>query len=669
MQLPRWLESALGVCQRRKPPVEEDVTPFWELPSKPSVEVEEEKPDQSFEQANHLKDEGKDKFAKGETNEAMEHWVHALDALCAPPKPAEDGEEGAPAPPPVNPFKPPVLSDDPKVKELRISLLLNLALGHKKLKQWRYEISYCDEALHDEPANKKALFLKADALGELCSWKEAEETVAKLEEIGDEGKVFARQKRQEWRTRRKAADAKEKKMWSGALADAKAAPAPPEPAEPIIDATATVDPAVALEIKKLKATLAALKGMAKELQDADLILATQKKLDQKLLLVSSASTPQPPEAEPAKAQVLEKWVLPKVSQMSVFDLRRKGVEWDESEDFSDAVWKDGLGRREALYYQQRALPLTLLSGAVLAEIDFQSEVIVHCLLDGNTAPFAQPHDWASFLRRVPHVKTLTIVYIDIGLVGEDPSGAPIMPYGTLLRPTEEGRVGDRVARAARFLGTYKEFLGHCRELPGLVVPHIALWADVALYGFNDEDLGIRLEAYKLLTAAGVPSVFTYGGEIAEPGGPQIVPRVEDSGSLSLAILGVGLRPRMMASWHWNRFVVPLDRGEHGILAAHALIGVAKAGKLAVDKLPSAATIKKAMKDRGMAVAPCKLPKAPMARDMAAEKLKRAQWEAFCRKMKEAGRPSGPNVSLEERNRQAMEFYQFCGAGEGLGGGA
>jgi hypothetical protein len=263
---------------------------------------------------------------------------------------------------------------------------------------------------------------------------------------------------------------------------------------------------------------------------------------------------------------------------------------------------------------------------------------------------------------MPHVKILTVVYIDIGAVGEEPGGMPPqMPYGTLLRPTEEGRVGDRIARAARFLGTYSEFQAHCRELPGLVTPHVALWADVPLYGFNDDDLGTRLEAYKLLSSAGTPSIFTMGGEIAEPGGPPVPPRFDESSLVSLAILGIGLRPRMIAQWHWNRFVVPLDRGEQGILAAHAMVGVTKPGK---GSVPSAPTVKKALKDRGVAAKPSKLPKFPGPHDIEAEKLRRQQWDAFCRKMREAGRAVGPKVTDEERNRQAMEFYQFCGMGGG-----
>mmetsp|Transcript_147350 Transcript_147350/g.274586 ORF Transcript_147350/g.274586 Transcript_147350/m.274586 type:complete len:607 (+) Transcript_147350:199-2019(+) len=598
MSPPRWIENILALCAKRRPqqPVEEE-TPFWEeQDAKKAEQVVDEKPDPppGFDQANHLKDEGKDKFARGDVKEAMECWVHALDALCLPP-PRPEGEESAPAPL----LAPPEINNDAQVKELRITLLLNLALGHKKLRQWRHALTYCDEVLLEEQENVKALYRKADALGELCEWREAEETAAKLEETTEEGKKLAQQKREEWRRRRKAADGKEKKMWSAALADAKAKPAAP-------------------------------------VEKVETVVETPPKVPKK--------------------EVLETWTVPKVDQMSVFDLRRKGVDWEESKDFDNAVWRDGLGRRDAKFYQQHALPLTLIGASVLAEIDFQSELVVHCILDGNTAPFAQPHDWSSVLRRLPHIRSMTVVYIDIGMVGEDPSGAPpSMPYGALLRPTVEGQVGDRVARAARFLGTYKEFREHCRELPGLVVPHVALWADVPLYGFNDEDLSVRLEAFQMLSAAGVLSVFTQGAEIPEPGGPPITPRLDDSGTVSLAVISLGLRARMAASWHWNRFVVPLERGEYGILAAHALVGVMKPCKTS----PSPAAVKKMLKDRGVAVAAYRLPRTASP-ELEAERLRRKQWEAFTQKMKQAGRPVGPNASLEERNRQAMEFYQFCG---------
>jgi len=457
--------------------------------------------------------------------------------------------------------------------------------------------------LEEQPNNVKALFRKADALGELCEWRDADTVAALLESTGEEGRKLVAQKRDEWRRRKKAADGKQKKMWSAALSEGP------------------------------KKTTENAKENAKE-----------------------TAKPMPTKC----AEVIERWTAPKVLPMSIFDLRKKGIKWDEKEDFEDSVWRDGLGRREATFYQKQALPLTLLAAGALAELDFQAELVVHCLLDGNTAPFAQPHDWSCFLRRCPAVRSLTVVYVDIGAVADISGESPdSMPYGTLLRPTEEGRVGDRVARSARFLGTYKEFQEHCKELPGLVVPQVALWADVPLYGLNDDDFAVRLEAFQLLASAGVPSVMTQAGEVQEPGGPPITLRLDDQASLSLAVLGVGLAARMLAGWCWNRFVVPLDRGGHGIFAAHALVGIvrpdARSGRTAVA--PSA--VKKALQQRGINPEPMRPPR-HAGQHEELEKIRRQQWDSFCRKLEEAGRPIGPHVSAEERNRQAMEFYQFCG---------
>ena len=41
-------------------------------------------------------------------------------------------------------------------------------------------------------------------------------------------------------------------------------------------------------------------------------------------------------------------------------------------------------------------------------------------------------------------------------------------------------------------------------------------------------------------------------------------------------------------------------------------------------------------------------------------VRKEQWIAFTKRLKDAGRPIGPAASAEERNRQAYEFYQFCG---------
>lgn len=598
-------------CSRRRADekvafgVKEEETPFWEHPTVKSNEnIDERKDPPGYKQAALLKEEGNAKFARGDASsveEAMESWVHALDSLCMPPDRPEEDDSG------------PDPADDALVQELRVSVLLNLAAGHRKQKQWRSAVSYCDEVLADQPANAKALFRRADSLGELCEWEAAEKAAALLEATGEEGLRLASQRRQEWRRRQKVADGKQKKMWSAALADAKAAPkAGAKAGTSGADGTAGTEPA---------------KG------DGGKALA-------------------------------EPWVTPKVSQMSVFDLRCSHVKWDEKEDFDDKIWKLSLGRRDAAFYQKKALPLTLLAASALAELELPEALIVHCLLDGNMAPFVQPHDWSAFLQRAPAVKNLMVVYIDLGAVGDiSAGGPPQMPYGTLLRPTEEGRSGDRVALCARFLGTYKEFHDHCKDLPGLVKPHLAFWADVPLYGFHDDDLGVRLEALNLLTAAGVPSIVTQGGEVQEPGAPSFTMKLDEAANLSCAILRVGLSARTVASWHWNRFVVPLDRGEYGIVAAHAVVGVVRLPKTAAKPCPS--SVRRALKARDVTPAPFRMA-TPGASEKEFERVRKKQWEAFSRKLVAEGRPAGPAATEEERNRQAMEFYQFCGMNDAAG---
>jgi len=236
-----------------------------------------------------------------------------------------------------------------------------------------------------------------------------------------------------------------------------------------------------------------------------------------------------------------------------------------------------------------------------------------------------------------------------------------MPYGTLLRPTEEGRVGDRVARAARFLGTYREFKDHCLDLPGLVKPHVALWADVPLYGFGEGDFATRLEAFELLEASGVPSVITQGGEVPLRGGPPMTMRADEQASLTMAIVGVGLGAAMAGGWVWNRFVVPIDRGSHGVLAGHALLGTIKPSAKRSSPLKPA-SVKDALIQRGVTPVPCRLREHPQ-HNGELERLRRKQWEAFMQKLRQEGRPVGPDAGEEEQQRQSMEFYQFCGMAE------
>eukprot|EP00439_Symbiodinium_sp_Y106_P057906 s4526_g8.t1 len=277
-----------------------------------------------YEQADHLKGQGKDKFARGEVNEAITCWLQALDSI--PPPSGTRGLLGI-----LQGSKPAEVEEkeDGRVLKMRVALLLNLALAHMRLKKFRQAVGFCDEALFDEPGNTKALYRKADALGELCDWHEAEEAAVKLQESGEEGTKLATQKREEWKRRRRQADDKQKKMWSAALDKEKAVPE---------------------QLPEVK-------------QSAQ------------------------------KAEIEEAWCTPKIQMMRPFDLRTKKIDWEEGEDFDDKIWKESLGRREATFYQKRALPMSLLAGVALADLDLpkQSELVVHCILDGNMAPFAEPH--------------------------------------------------------------------------------------------------------------------------------------------------------------------------------------------------------------------------------------------------------------------------------------
>ncbi|CAE8639306.1 unnamed protein product, partial [Polarella glacialis] len=527
-----------AACARRKPPgafdkaIAKGEKPFWEeidqaraqpvatdapsavdgeaeasgRPPASEVELKEDAELPGYEQAALLKDQGKEKFASGQISEAATSWFQALDSLPRPPPSTGSLPSALQSLMPGGPPK----DEDSRIREMRVALWLNLAAAHIKLKKMRQALDFCNEALHYDPGNVKALYRKTDALGELCNWQEAEEAALKLQGTGEEGAKLASQKREEWRRRRRQEDNKEKKMWSAAL---------------------------------------------------------DKELSGK---------PEPKAAPGAKDEEL--WAAPKVTMMSNFDLRRMGIKWNEEEDFSDTIWKDSPGRKDVLWFQKRALPLSLLAAAALAEIDLpkQEDLVVHCFLDGNTAPFSEPHDWGILLTRCPLVKNLLVVYIDIGDVSgfKGPDGGKPPMYATLMRPTEEGRVGDRVAMAARFMGNYKEFLAHCSELPKLLRPSVALWADVSFYGSGSKkDFAARLQALELLSKAGVPSVVTQGGEIWEPGGRPMERRVDENASLSLAIASVGLNLKELVPWQFNRFVVPLDRGQVGIFAAHQLLGV------------------------------------------------------------------------------------------------
>lgn len=76
-----------------------------------------------------------------------------------------------------------------------------------------------------------------------------------------------------------------------------------------------------------------------------------------------------------------------------------------------------------------------------------------------------------------------------------------------------------------------------------------------------------------------------------------------------AILSLALGFRKVVPWHWNRFIVPLERGSQGILAGHAVLGVQKPG--AAGSSPSPKMVKEVLKRRKVeSLTPFRLPQKP-----------------------------------------------------------
>jgi len=101
-----------------------------------------------------------------------------------------------------------------------------------------------------------------------------------------------------------------------------------------------------------------------------------------------------------------------------------------------------------------------------------------------------------------------------------------------------------------------------------------------------------------------------------------------------------------------------------VLAAHALVCVTKpSSKQGAELKP--ATVKATLRKRGVTPTAYKAPEAHLlpSQDPELDLLRQRQWDAFCKQMKDAGRPVGPTKDPREHQRQMMEFYHFCGQHE------
>jgi len=369
----------------------------------------------------------------------------------------------------------------------------------------------------------------------------------------------------------------------------------------------------------------------------------------------------------------ERWVAPKLSWMSVFDLRQKGeiTFQEKGDDFSDEVWTpDGVSGRTAVNYST-ALPLTVLAVAVLARLHAAADITIH-MLHGSES--FQAHDWSAFLARCPGVCSLRIVYIDLHGDGRDSVGSMLRPAnGVLTEASEESRVDERVASISRFTGSYGEFLQCAAPVPEILTPWLAVLADLPLAcgGATAVDrLSVYLDALTRLAEHATPVAVTL------PASPKDrtlrVPAQRAMAALRL------LGARQLVPWQWNRFTVPSKHvGRGAFVAAFAVVGVV--GEHSHQQPPR--SVLEGLDARGV-------PREDVDNDEddsgvcggggggggpgrgAEEKKKktvqsvveseefRKKHAAFLRKMEREGRPLGEHLTREEQHRQGLEFAHW-----------
>lgn len=373
----------------------------------------------------------------------------------------------------------------------------------------------------------------------------------------------------------------------------------------------------------------------------------------------------------------ELWSTPKLEWTACFDLRCDGICWKESEDFDDKVWDpDGVRGRKAEHYPM-ALPMTIAAAAALARHSVVPEVTLH-VLQGLKAPMVQ--DWNTFLSRFPSIRALHIVYINVFGDGVEDGSDPLHPpRGCLTKPVEEARVDDRVAKIARFTGSYSEFLRAAAAELDLNFPWLAVLADVPLACGGDaaeERLALIMDALVSLAARKVPIAVTAPAQAKD----RLLRAPAQRTMATLRLLGA----RQRVPWQWNRFTVTSgmfrnkERDKHGqqygtYIGAYAVLGVVTLADnatlrrtpkqilemLAAKRVPEEADDDNGEKDEAEEEEQddAKDTDAAVASMIQSPEFQK-QLAAFRKKMQKEGRPTGDQMTREEQHRQGMEFARW-----------
>mmetsp|Transcript_117601 Transcript_117601/g.183726 ORF Transcript_117601/g.183726 Transcript_117601/m.183726 type:complete len:259 (-) Transcript_117601:48-824(-) len=151
-------------------------------------------PHERFAEGVRQKEQGKEAYAQGNYEEAVDAWCMARGTF----KHIVERE---------------LFKDNPEkleeVKQLQLVVNLNLAQGYLKNKEFHQAVTHANKVLEVEPQNEKALYRKAAALIDASSYAEAKDTLDRLLEV-DPSNASAKQMLNDV-ARKSAASAKSRK--------------------------------------------------------------------------------------------------------------------------------------------------------------------------------------------------------------------------------------------------------------------------------------------------------------------------------------------------------------------------------------------------------------------------------------------------------------------------
>jgi len=120
------------------------------------------------------KDKGNEEYEKGDFDAAVKAWKRSLQSVKYIQKKGFYDQ------------KP---EQQQEVQGMEIRLSLNIAQGYLKIKDWTNAIVHADKVLEFEPSNPKALYRKASAMMQMCSYSEVIMVLEQLLQVEPDNKA------------------------------------------------------------------------------------------------------------------------------------------------------------------------------------------------------------------------------------------------------------------------------------------------------------------------------------------------------------------------------------------------------------------------------------------------------------------------------------------------